>query len=50
MTQDELKGHIYSAIEKSGEVLRDTLGANAEKSVVVVPVVVVVSNCVINKE
>ena len=39
MTQEELQGHIYSAIEKSGEVLRDTLGANAEKSVVVVPVV-----------
>ena len=50
MTQDELKGLIYSAIEKSGEVLRDTLGDSAEKSVVVVPVVVVVSNCVINKE
>jgi len=50
MTQDELKGHIYSAIEKSGKVLQDTLGDNAEKNVVVVPVVVVISNCIIQKE
>ena len=49
MTQEELRGHIYSAIEKSGEVLRDTLGDNAEKNVIVVPVVVVVSHCVIEK-
>jgi hypothetical protein len=50
MTQEELQGHIYSAIERSGQVLRDTLGDNAEKNVVVVPVVVVVSNCFIQKE
>jgi hypothetical protein len=49
MTQDEIRGQIYSAIEKSGDALKSALTDSEAKSVVVVPVVVVVSNCVINK-
>lgn len=50
MTDAELKGQIYTAVEKAGDVLRGAMGDAESKSVVVVPVVVVVSNCVINKD
>ena len=43
MTEEDLKSHIYSAVERSGEILRDAMGDSDSKSVVVVPVVVAVS-------
>ena len=50
VTDAELKGQIYTAVEKAGDVLRGAMGDAESKSVVVVPVVVVVSKCVINKD
>lgn len=44
MTEEDLKSHIYTAIEHSGNILRDAMGDSESKSVVVVPVVVVVNS------
>jgi len=48
--EEELKEQIHSAIVKSGEALKEALGDADTNTIVVVPVVVVVTNCVIRKE
>lgn len=48
--EEELKEQIHSAIVKSGEALKEALGEADSNTVVLVPVVIVVTNCVIRKE
>lgn len=48
--EEELKEQIHSAIVKSAETLKEALGDADSNTVVLVPVVVVVTNCVIRKE
>jgi len=48
--EEELKEQIHAAIMKSGEALKEALGDADTNTVVIVPVVVVVTNCVIRKE
>lgn len=48
--EEELKDQIHSAILKSGEALKEALGDADTNTVVLVPVVVVITNCVIRKE
>lgn len=47
-SENKLKSSIEKAVAEASTVLKETL-AGEEKTVVVVPVVVVVSNCFINK-
>lgn len=47
-SESKLKSNIEKAVAEASTVLKETL-AGEEKTVVVVPVVVVVSNCFINK-
>jgi len=47
-SENKLKSSIEKAVAEVSTVLKETL-AGEEKTVVVVPVVVVVSNCFINK-
>tara|TARA_B100000745_G_scaffold249676_2_gene171742 strand:+ start:1559 stop:1708 length:150 start_codon:yes stop_codon:yes gene_type:complete len=48
--EEELKEQIHAAIVKSGEALKEAFGESESNTVVLVPVVVVVTNCVIRKE
>ena len=48
--EEELKEQIHSAIVKSGEALKEALGEADSNTVVLVPVVIVVTNCVIRIE
>jgi hypothetical protein len=47
-SENELKDSIKKAVAEASTILKETL-AGEEKTVIVVPVVVVVSNCFINR-